>query len=82
MNLRLDEIAKAVGGAMAGPADVKVQGYSIDTRTLKAGELFFAIKGPRFDGHDFIRLSLARRSDRRRRACSDRSGFGARGSAP
>jgi len=31
-----------------------VQGYSIDTRTLSAGDLFFAVKGPRFDGHDFI----------------------------
>jgi UDP-N-acetylmuramoyl-tripeptide--D-alanyl-D-alanine ligase len=29
-------------------------GVSIDSRTLAAGELFFAIAGPRFDGHDFI----------------------------
>jgi UDP-N-acetylmuramoyl-tripeptide--D-alanyl-D-alanine ligase len=60
MNLRLDEIARAVGGATAGPADVKVKGYSIDTRTLKAGELFFAIRGPRFDGHDFVQQAIER----------------------
>ncbi|MDI6807380.1 MAG: UDP-N-acetylmuramoyl-tripeptide--D-alanyl-D-alanine ligase [Candidatus Eisenbacteria bacterium] len=29
-------------------------GFSIDTRTLKRGEIFFALKGPSFDGNDFI----------------------------
>jgi len=28
--------------------------YSIDTRTLKPGDIYIPIKGPRFDGHDFI----------------------------
>ena len=54
MNLSLDEISKAVGGTLDGPENVKVRGYSIDTRTLNPGELFFAIKGPRFDGHQFV----------------------------
>jgi UDP-N-acetylmuramoyl-tripeptide--D-alanyl-D-alanine ligase len=54
MNLSLEEISKAVGGTLQGPANVKVRGYSIDSRTLIAGELFFAIKGPRFDGHQFL----------------------------
>lgn len=58
MNLRLDEITKAVGGTLTGPGDVKVHGCSIDTRTLKPGDLFFAIKGPRFDGHDFLRQAI------------------------
>ncbi len=31
-----------------------VTGISIDTRTLREGELFFAIKGPNSDGHDFV----------------------------
>ena len=54
MNLSLDEISKAVGGTLIGPGGVKVRGYSIDSRTLTAGELFVAIKGPRFDGHEFL----------------------------
>src|ERR1700751_1031649 len=29
-------------------------GYSIDSRTLKPGDLFIAIRGERFDGHDFV----------------------------
>lgn len=58
MNLRLDEIAKAVGGTLTGTGNVEVRGYSIDTRTLNAGDLFFAVKGPRFDGHDFLQQAI------------------------
>src|SRR5437870_4869444 len=54
MNLSLEEISKAVGGTLDGPENVKVRGYSIDTRTINSGDLFFAIKGPRFDGHQFL----------------------------
>src|ERR1051326_2742794 len=54
MNLSLEEISKAVGGTLQGLGNVKVRGYSIDSRTLNSGELFFAIKGPRFDGHQFV----------------------------
>ena len=34
-------------------------GYSIDSRTIGAGELFFAVKGERVDGHDFVEAALA-----------------------
>src|SRR5437868_9042584 len=34
------------------------QGYSIDSRTLKPGDLFFAVKGERLDGHDFVEQAL------------------------
>jgi UDP-N-acetylmuramoyl-tripeptide--D-alanyl-D-alanine ligase len=36
------------------------QGYSIDTRTIRAGELFFAVKGERLDGHDYVAAALER----------------------
>src|SRR5215471_8918332 len=58
MNLQLDEITAAVEGALAGPATVMARGYSIDSRTMKTGDLFFAVKGPRFDGHDFLRQAV------------------------
>src|SRR5215467_16200455 len=29
-------------------------GYSIDSRTIRPGELFFAVKGEKLDGHDFV----------------------------
>lgn len=33
-------------------------GYSIDSRTLQKGDLFFAVRGERFDGHDFVKSAL------------------------
>lgn len=46
------EIAKATQGRVNG--GFEVNGISIDTRTLKKGDLFIALKGPNFDGHDFV----------------------------
>lgn len=52
MKLKLSEIAAAVQGQLIG-ADLTVTGVSIDTRTLHSNELYIAIIGARFDGHDF-----------------------------
>ena len=41
-------------------AMARVAGYSIDSRTIRAGELFFAIHGPRHDGHDHVDAALGR----------------------
>ena len=38
--------------------NVTVKGISTDTRTIEGGELFLALKGPNFDGHDFIKVVL------------------------
>src|SRR6185437_13291023 len=39
--------------------DAVAQGYSIDSRTITAGELFFAVKGERLDGHDYVEAAFA-----------------------
>jgi UDP-N-acetylmuramoyl-tripeptide--D-alanyl-D-alanine ligase len=53
--LTLDAIAGATGGRLAGrPPATGVSGVSIDSRTIARGQLFVAVKGPRFDGHDFL----------------------------
>jgi UDP-N-acetylmuramoyl-tripeptide--D-alanyl-D-alanine ligase len=62
MNLSLEEISKAVDGKLDGPGNVKVRGYSIDSRTLNPGELFVAIKGPRFDGHQFLQQAADKKA--------------------
>jgi UDP-N-acetylmuramoyl-tripeptide--D-alanyl-D-alanine ligase len=62
MNLSLEEISKAVGGTLTGSGSTKVRGYSIDTRTLNPGDLFFAIKGPRFDGHEFVKQAFEKKA--------------------
>jgi UDP-N-acetylmuramoyl-tripeptide--D-alanyl-D-alanine ligase len=41
-------------GTSCGAPDRRVEGYSIDSRSLEAGQLFFALRGPRFDGHQFV----------------------------
>jgi UDP-N-acetylmuramoyl-tripeptide--D-alanyl-D-alanine ligase len=46
-------MVEAMGGRPFGRLPQGVPGISIDTRTLKRGEAFFAIKGERHDGHDF-----------------------------
>ncbi len=37
----------------------EVTGFSIDTRTLAPGDLFFALRGPVHDGHDYVNAALA-----------------------
>src|ERR1700676_5217567 len=40
------------------PRQEIAQGYSIDSRTVRQGELFFAVKGERLDGHDYVTAAL------------------------
>ncbi len=51
--MQLAEIADIVGGKVTG-TDKNIAGVSIDTRTLSAGDLYIAIKGEQFDGHEYI----------------------------
>jgi len=53
--LSLDEIEKAFcGQIISGDRDTKIKGISTDSRTIKPGDLFFALKGERCDGHQFV----------------------------
>jgi len=53
--LRLEEIARATGGSiLRGDPRTELTSFSIDTRHLGAGGLFFALAGTRADGHDFL----------------------------
>ncbi len=54
-SMGLAELAEVLGGRLvAEAADVRFSAVSIDSRTLAAGELFIALRGPRFDGHEFL----------------------------
>ena len=53
MNRTLAEFAHACGGQLHG-TDRAYTGVSTDTRTLKPGELFVALRGPRFNANDFV----------------------------
>ncbi len=45
-----------------GEPSKKFQGVSIDSRTLKPGELFFCIQGDRFDGHEFLNDAIGKKA--------------------
>jgi UDP-N-acetylmuramoyl-tripeptide--D-alanyl-D-alanine ligase len=51
MNDSDNKLLKDLLGKMAR---LEIKGVSIDSRTIREGELFVAIKGDRFDGHDFV----------------------------
>ena len=53
MKRTLADFAHACGGELHG-ADRAFSGVSTDTRTLKPGELFVALRGPRFNANDFV----------------------------
>ncbi|MDD7804056.1 MAG: UDP-N-acetylmuramoyl-tripeptide--D-alanyl-D-alanine ligase [Endozoicomonas sp. (ex Botrylloides leachii)] len=52
----LKEISDSISGQIIGrnAENKSITGISIDSRTLSAGQLFIAIKGPYFDGHQFL----------------------------
>ena len=61
LTLTLDWVAAAVGATRRkGSADAPVGNVVTDSRTLQPGDLFVALRGPRFDGHAFVGDVLAR----------------------
>ncbi len=49
-----DALAMLPGARLVGDGEVSFQRVHTDTRSLKAGDLFVALKGERFDAHDFL----------------------------
>jgi UDP-N-acetylmuramoyl-tripeptide--D-alanyl-D-alanine ligase len=60
MKLSLSRIGEFLAAAGQYDGRATALGYSIDSRTVQAGELFFAVKGERLDGHDYVDQALAR----------------------
>ncbi|MBQ3075724.1 MAG: UDP-N-acetylmuramoyl-tripeptide--D-alanyl-D-alanine ligase, partial [Clostridia bacterium] len=54
MTLTLSEIALAVGGELFGNGEKTICGISTDSRKTMPEEIFIALRGEKFDGHDFI----------------------------
>jgi UDP-N-acetylmuramoyl-tripeptide--D-alanyl-D-alanine ligase len=57
ISLTAAEAGRALGGS---PLETGVRGVSHDTRSLQPGELFVAVRGETFDGHDFVAEALRR----------------------
>src|SRR5438445_7642972 len=60
MKLPLSRIAEFVSASGSYDGNVIAQRYSIDSRTIQPGDLFFAVRGERLDGHDFVEAALAK----------------------
>jgi UDP-N-acetylmuramoyl-tripeptide--D-alanyl-D-alanine ligase len=58
MKLTLAKIAEFVSATGDFVPDDVALAYSIDSRTVGPGQLFFAVKGERLDGHDFVQQAL------------------------
>jgi UDP-N-acetylmuramoyl-tripeptide--D-alanyl-D-alanine ligase len=58
MKLPLSRVAEFLSAAGEFDHEGVAHGYSIDSRTIQPGELFFAVKGERMDGHDFVSQAL------------------------
>jgi len=60
MKLPLSRAAEFI--AATGPFDPEAvaQAYSIDSRSIRRGDLFFAVKGERLDGHDFVPEAISK----------------------
>ena len=57
--LQTKEIAQLVQGQLVG-ADIQIQSVSTDSRNITQGDLFIALKGPNFDGHQFAADVIAK----------------------
>jgi UDP-N-acetylmuramoyl-tripeptide--D-alanyl-D-alanine ligase len=59
--LSASEVARAAGAGLTGPAGgAAFSSVSTDSRAIRAGDLFVAVPGPRFDGHAFVGEAVAR----------------------
>src|SRR5579864_3385546 len=61
MTLAWDDVARAIEARE--PAQLpgcRIPGWSIDSRTITAGDLFFALRGPQHDGHAYVQAVIAR----------------------
>lgn len=56
--IRTEDIIAATGGQVICGDSEAFAGVCTDSRKIKEGELFIALKGERFDGHDFLALAL------------------------
>lgn len=59
MRARLGDLTARLGGRTGSP-DVIVTGFATDSREVRPGDIFIAIRGGRVDGHDFVRTALTR----------------------
>lgn len=60
IKMRAQEIAELISGEYFGPADLMIDGeFRFDSREIKKGDVFLALRGAQRDGHDFLTSAVA-----------------------
>lgn len=60
MKHRLGDVAALLGGALCADAELAVEHFATDSREVRPGSLFLAIRGANVDGHDFAAQAMQR----------------------
>lgn len=73
--LKVKDVVEITGGKLlVGDPETTIQSISTDTRTLKAGSMYVALEGERFDGHNFLRQAVRKKATavlvKREKGCS------------
>jgi UDP-N-acetylmuramoyl-tripeptide--D-alanyl-D-alanine ligase len=61
MTLEIQAVAHAIGAA-GNPPPGTASGWSVDSRTQNVGDVYFALRGPNHDGHEFISAAIEKRA--------------------
>jgi UDP-N-acetylmuramoyl-tripeptide--D-alanyl-D-alanine ligase len=59
VRFNIQQVARALAVERM-PAPAPIAGWSVDSRTISAGEFFFALRGPTHDGHDYVEAAFSR----------------------
>jgi UDP-N-acetylmuramoyl-tripeptide--D-alanyl-D-alanine ligase len=58
--LRADELAELTGARLAAPPELEIRGAEVDSRRVRPGQLFAALRGEHADGHDYVAEAVAK----------------------
>ncbi|MFH1395382.1 MAG: UDP-N-acetylmuramoyl-tripeptide--D-alanyl-D-alanine ligase [Candidatus Omnitrophota bacterium] len=64
MKFTVEEISEITGGKLSSKNKKKLieEGFSVDSRTIRPGQFFIALKGKNFDGHDYINEAVRKKA--------------------
>jgi len=58
LNLTATEIARVTKGVLTGVTDCTIHSISTDTRSIKEGDIFLALEGENFNGHEYVAQAI------------------------
>ncbi|HNX75284.1 MAG TPA: UDP-N-acetylmuramoyl-tripeptide--D-alanyl-D-alanine ligase [Candidatus Rifleibacterium sp.] len=56
--MKIEQLAQACNGKVVNGGEVSISGFSIDSRSIKPGDIYIALKGENHDGHKFVAAAV------------------------